>query len=110
MIRLHSLPCNNDSANLQTETFQINPSAPTHGSSGPLRVSYGGHYAALSQQWLDVAKKYDNFRPFVEDGQDFRTANAYFVSESDPLCESDIVLTTAYSERNGQSKRMHILC
>lgn len=52
---------------LQVETYQTNPGAETHGTSGPLNVSRGGIYSNVGKQFLDVAKYMDPGRMLDED-------------------------------------------
>ncbi|KAJ7761999.1 GMC oxidoreductase-domain-containing protein [Mycena maculata] len=51
----------------KTETYQVKPGEPTHGYSGPLKVSYGGAYTNVGQQFLDVAREYDSIRGNTDD-------------------------------------------
>ncbi|KZT03299.1 GMC oxidoreductase [Laetiporus sulphureus 93-53] len=59
------------------ETYQITPSSDTHGDSGPIKVSYGGIFANLGQQFLDVAAGFDKSRSFTDDTNGMRECNAY---------------------------------
>ncbi|KAG6378102.1 hypothetical protein JVT61DRAFT_13787 [Boletus reticuloceps] len=43
----------------KTETYEVKEHEPTHGYSGPLKVSYGGCFTNIGIQALDVAAKYD---------------------------------------------------
>ncbi|KAF4563892.1 hypothetical protein EYR36_003136 [Pleurotus pulmonarius] len=52
----------------KVETYEVDPSAPTHGSSGPLKVSYGGFFSDAGQQLLDIGPKYDKRRVLGKDG------------------------------------------
>lgn len=51
----------------------------THGSSGPVQVSPGGHRTDIGEQFLEMAVKYDHNRSFAKDINDFRTCDAYGV-------------------------------
>lgn len=51
----------------KTETYQEAPDQPTHGYDGPLKVSHGGHFTNVAQQFLDVAAKYDTERGAIDD-------------------------------------------
>ncbi|EIM87118.1 alcohol oxidase [Stereum hirsutum FP-91666 SS1] len=51
----------------KVETYQANPGAETHGTSGPLNVSRGGIYSNVGKQFLDVAKYMDPGRMLDED-------------------------------------------
>ncbi|CCM05912.1 uncharacterized protein FIBRA_08150 [Fibroporia radiculosa] len=61
------------------ETFQVESHADTHGSSGPLKISYGGLFTNVGQQFLDVATKYDKTRLKTDDLNGMRESsiNAY---------------------------------
>ncbi len=50
-------------AETRMETYQIEPNQPTHGYSGPLKVSWGG----MMTNFLDVAKAIDKDRGMNED-------------------------------------------
>jgi alcohol oxidase len=63
----------------QTENFQVTPGAATHGYSGPLKVSYGGHFTNLGQQFLDTAARYDKERGSTDDVNGLFSCNAYGV-------------------------------
>ncbi|KAI0310132.1 alcohol oxidase-like protein [Amylostereum chailletii] len=43
----------------KSETYQVKEDAKTHGYAGPLKVSYGGIFTNVGQQFLEVAKKLD---------------------------------------------------
>ncbi|THV03515.1 alcohol oxidase-like protein [Dendrothele bispora CBS 962.96] len=68
----------------KTETYQISPGEPTHGYSGPLKVSYGGAYTNVGKQFLDVAEGYDRQyqHPVVRDFNDFNSGNAWIDQKS----------------------------
>ncbi|KAF7353998.1 GMC oxidoreductase [Mycena venus] len=61
----------------KTETYQVKPGEPTHGYSGPLRVSYGGGFPNVSQQFLDVASRYDPARGVTADLNGLFSCNQY---------------------------------
>ncbi|TFK52445.1 hypothetical protein OE88DRAFT_1657716 [Heliocybe sulcata] len=54
----------------KSETYQVAKDKETHGYSGPLSVSYGGHYTNIGQEFLQVAEKYDKGRGMTEDIND----------------------------------------
>ena len=64
---------------MQTETFQALPNIPTHGYSGPLKVSYGGAVSNIGNDFLNVAAEYDKQRKFTEDPNGMHTCDAYGV-------------------------------
>jgi alcohol oxidase len=53
---------------------------PTHGYSGPLKVSMGGAFSNISKQFLDVAAGYDEERGFTDDVNALHSCNMYGVS------------------------------
>ena len=67
---------------LKTETYQVTTGGPTHGSNGPLKVSEGGFFTDLGQQFLDVSRALDPDRglaPPDTDTNDLSTINVYTV-------------------------------
>ncbi|KAI0066446.1 alcohol oxidase-like protein [Artomyces pyxidatus] len=54
----------------KTETYQIQPNAPTHGYEGPLKVSYGGAYINVGKECLAAAQAFDTDRGVVHDDPD----------------------------------------
>lgn len=60
----------------KTETYNLAGADPKlHGTTGPLKVSYGGNVSNLGKEFNDAAKdKYDI--PYVHDLQDYSTAHA----------------------------------
>jgi hypothetical protein len=58
----------------------VKPNEPTHGYSGPLKVSYGGTYTNVGEQFLDVAQKYDLERGPTDDCNGLYTCDSYAVS------------------------------
>ncbi|TFY61094.1 hypothetical protein EVJ58_g4718 [Rhodofomes roseus] len=61
----------------KSETYQAEGSADTHGYSGPLKVSYGGLFTNVGQQFLEVAARYDAKRSLMEDPNGLFKCNAY---------------------------------
>ncbi|KAJ6574745.1 GMC oxidoreductase-domain-containing protein [Mycena capillaripes] len=61
----------------KTETYQVKPGEPTHGYSGPLKVSYGGAFTNLGQDFLDVATRYDLARGTTDDPNGLFSCNQY---------------------------------
>ncbi|EGN91908.1 hypothetical protein SERLA73DRAFT_117989 [Serpula lacrymans var. lacrymans S7.3] len=61
----------------KTETYEVKTNEPTHGYSGPLKVSYGGAYTNVGKQFLDVASEFDKERGFTEDINGLFSCNAY---------------------------------
>ncbi|KAF8840047.1 alcohol oxidase [Paxillus ammoniavirescens] len=61
----------------KTETYQVKENEPTHGYSGPLKVSYGGQFTEVGVQALGVAAKYDPGRKIADDSNDLSTCDVY---------------------------------
>ncbi|KAJ4467035.1 GMC oxidoreductase-domain-containing protein [Lentinula aciculospora] len=61
----------------KTETYQVHPNLPTHGYSGPLKVSWGGYVTNIADQFLQVAAATDTDRKYTEDTNNFYECNRY---------------------------------
>ncbi|KAH8103817.1 alcohol oxidase-like protein [Cristinia sonorae] len=61
----------------KSETYEIDPLIKTRGSTGPLKVSLGGYFPKLAQDFLDTASAYDKDRKVVLDSSDPSTVNSY---------------------------------
>ncbi|THU89985.1 alcohol oxidase-like protein [Dendrothele bispora CBS 962.96] len=61
----------------KTETYQIKPGEATHGYSGPLKVSWGGAFTNVGQQFLDVAQAIDKDRGPTHDVNGLFNCNGY---------------------------------
>ncbi|KAH9921130.1 uncharacterized protein B0H18DRAFT_1121543 [Fomitopsis serialis] len=59
------------------ETYQVAPEQPTHGYQGPIKISRGGIYSNVGQDFLNVAAQYDKARGTTEDPNDMIDINAY---------------------------------
>ncbi len=57
----------------------MKPGAPSHGTFGPIKVSYGGKHLDIGKQFLDVAAVYDTARELGEDPNDLVSVNQYCV-------------------------------
>ncbi|KAH7926098.1 alcohol oxidase [Leucogyrophana mollusca] len=60
-----------------TECYQVKPNEPTHGYSGPLKVSWGGIYTNVGKQFLEVASQFDKERGFADDPNGLYSCNTY---------------------------------
>ncbi|KAJ7133161.1 GMC oxidoreductase-domain-containing protein [Mycena epipterygia] len=58
------------------ETYQAGVINSTHGSSGPIKISYG-HETKAGQDFLVAAAGFPRGRGFTEDPNDFSTCNVY---------------------------------
>ncbi|KZT29805.1 GMC oxidoreductase [Neolentinus lepideus HHB14362 ss-1] len=54
----------------KSETYQIAREKETHGYSGELKVSYGGHYTNVGEEFLQVAERWDKSRGLTADLND----------------------------------------
>ncbi|KAF9025540.1 FAD/NAD(P)-binding domain-containing protein [Hymenopellis radicata] len=70
----------------------------THGSSGPIQVSPGGHRTDIGEQFLEMAAKYDRNRSFAKDINDFRTCDSYGVCHESGR-RSDTAHSYIYNKR-----------
>ncbi|KAJ7508943.1 GMC oxidoreductase-domain-containing protein [Mycena galericulata] len=59
------------------ETYQAGIVNSTHGSSGPIKVSYGGYEMKAGKDFLFAAARFPRGRTFTEDPNDFATCDAY---------------------------------
>ncbi|KAF7344285.1 Alcohol oxidase [Mycena venus] len=59
------------------ETYQAGVINSTHGSSGPIKVSYGCHETKLGKEFLVAAAALPRGRGFTEDMNDFSSCNVY---------------------------------
>ncbi|KAJ6541049.1 GMC oxidoreductase-domain-containing protein [Mycena vulgaris] len=59
------------------EDYQAGPLDSTHGSSGPLKVSYGTHESHAGKDFLKAAAQYRRGRNLTHDGNDFFNCDAY---------------------------------
>jgi len=64
----------------KTESYEVKPNEPTHGYSGPLKVSYGGVYTNVGKTFLEMAAKYDKTRLHADDPNGLFSCNTYSVS------------------------------
>lgn len=64
----------------QCETYEIEPGRSTHGYSGPLKVSWGGFYTEIGQEFLKVGAEYDKNRGATDDINGLFECNKYGVS------------------------------
>ncbi|KAL4080219.1 GMC oxidoreductase-domain-containing protein [Scleroderma yunnanense] len=96
----------------KAETFTVAPDLPTHGYSGPTKISTGGcNRFAFAQQFLDVAKEYDPKTPQVLDNNDLSTSHAYspWYKYIDPKTGRRSDAATNYLYPNADNPNLHIL-
>ena len=71
----------------QAETYQNHPNRPTHGYSGPLKVSYGGAPTNVGLDYVATVGKYDKTRAVVDDANRMvDDVNRHEVRPLSPLC------------------------
>ncbi|KAG1835725.1 GMC oxidoreductase-domain-containing protein [Suillus variegatus] len=58
------------------ETYEVQPDRPTHGYSGPIKVSSGGYKLGASEEFIHVGTTYHK-RQHAEDTNDLETCNTY---------------------------------
>ncbi|KIK41291.1 GMC oxidoreductase [Suillus luteus UH-Slu-Lm8-n1] len=58
------------------ETYEVQPGGPTHGDSGPIRVSYGSCQTGIWEEFVHVGTTYHK-RPYADDTDDLETCDAY---------------------------------
>jgi alcohol oxidase len=65
----------------QVETYEIDPTKASHGSDGPLRVSFGGQILDIANQFIELGPKFEKDRPESDDGNglDMGSINSFFV-------------------------------
>ncbi|KAF8075818.1 GMC oxidoreductase-domain-containing protein [Lyophyllum atratum] len=61
----------------KAETFQSGGAAATHGTNGPIKVSFADDEINVGSQFLAVASQYDKERGSTEDANSFFTCNVY---------------------------------
>ncbi|KIK37362.1 GMC oxidoreductase [Suillus luteus UH-Slu-Lm8-n1] len=58
------------------ETYDVQPGRPTHGYTGPVKVSPGGHKLGICEEFVRVGMTYHK-RPYSDDTNDLETCNTY---------------------------------
>lgn len=59
--------CSCDAIHAQAEAYGITPDQPTHGYTGPLKVSYGSARTKIGEDYLATIVQYDKTREVVDD-------------------------------------------
>ncbi|KAF8164002.1 alcohol oxidase-like protein [Pholiota molesta] len=59
------------------ETYQAESTNDTHGTSGPIKVSYAPNLYNIAENFLEVAQAIDPARPLTQDMNDFSTTDQY---------------------------------
>ncbi|KAF8904338.1 alcohol oxidase-like protein [Mucidula mucida] len=67
----------------KAETYEIDPTKATHGSDGPLKVSYGGPNSVMNigKQFLDIGPKFEKKRPLSDEANGFgeESVNVFYL-------------------------------
>ncbi|KAG1850807.1 GMC oxidoreductase-domain-containing protein [Suillus subalutaceus] len=63
------------------ETYEVQPGCPTHGYTGPVKVSPGGHKLGICEEFIRVGTTYHK-RPYSDDTNDLETCNTYSRSDA----------------------------
>ncbi|TFK74184.1 alcohol oxidase [Pluteus cervinus] len=95
----------------KTETYQVKEGEATHGYTGPLKVSWGGTFTNVGEQFLDVAAKYDQERGTIDDINGLHECNEYGRWQKwingETGTRSDVPHHFIYNQ--GENKNLHIL-
>ncbi|KAK0201034.1 GMC oxidoreductase-domain-containing protein [Desarmillaria ectypa] len=66
----------------KAETYEVDPTRKTHGSSGPIKASFGGNAEMMEipKQFLEIGPKFEKDRPESEEGNnlDPESVNVFF--------------------------------
>ncbi|KAJ7640682.1 hypothetical protein DFH06DRAFT_1097750 [Mycena polygramma] len=65
----------------KAETYEIDPTKPTHGSDGPLKVSFGGSpIGQVGKEFIEIGPKFQKDRPGSDEGNalDVESINKFF--------------------------------
>lgn len=95
----------------KAETFTVAPDLPTHGYSGPTKISMGSHIFPVAQQFFNVMKEYDPSTPQVLDNNDLSTSHAYSIWNKyiDPKTGRRSDAATNYLYPHTDNPNLHIL-
>ncbi|KAJ7904840.1 hypothetical protein B0H13DRAFT_2233870 [Mycena leptocephala] len=69
----------------KAETYEIGPMKPTHGSDGPLKVSFGGSPTSqIGREFIAIGSKFENHRPESDEGNalNVESINVFFLTSS----------------------------
>jgi len=64
----------------KAETYQPGSNNDTHGTSGPLKVSYASEFINIAENFLEVAAEIDEERGLTDDTNDFFHTGKYGVT------------------------------
>ena len=83
-----------DAEDVKCETYEVEPGKDSHGYSGPLKVSWGGFYTEVGQEFLEVGAGYDKIRGATDDLNGLFECNKYGVS--DPSFNAPTAINTDF--------------
>ncbi|KAJ7039912.1 GMC oxidoreductase-domain-containing protein [Mycena alexandri] len=65
----------------KAETYEIDPKKSTHGSDGPLKVSFGSEVSQLGKEFVEIGAKFEKNRPESDEGNalDVESINKFFI-------------------------------
>ncbi|KAJ7159284.1 GMC oxidoreductase-domain-containing protein [Mycena crocata] len=96
----------------KAETYQEGVVDDTHGSAGPIKVSYGGYETQVGRDFLTAAAAYPRGRNFTEDFNDFSTCDVYGripkYIDSETGRRSDAAHFYVYNQQE-RNQNLHIL-
>ncbi|KAF8917220.1 alcohol oxidase-like protein [Mucidula mucida] len=96
----------------KAETYEIDPAKSTHGSDGPLKVSFGGEALDIGMEFIKLGPKFEKDRPFGDEGNGLNVAsiNTFFQMPkwiSSNGRRSDVPHN--YAVYNSTSKNLYVL-
>ncbi|KAK0432026.1 GMC oxidoreductase-domain-containing protein [Armillaria borealis] len=64
----------------KAETYEVDPTRKTHGSSGPIKASFGANteMMEIAKQFLEIGPKFEKDRPESEEGNNFSSESLTF--------------------------------
>ncbi|KAJ7770632.1 GMC oxidoreductase-domain-containing protein [Mycena metata] len=65
----------------KAETYEIDPKKSTHGSDGPLKVSFGSEISDLAKEFVEIGAKFEKNRPETDEGNalNVESINKFFI-------------------------------
>lgn len=84
----------------QAETYQGEIHNDTHGTTGPIKVSYAKEYTDVSEEFLTAAPAFDTDRTTISDMNDFTSVNGYAV-RSMSLRKGTFILNWIFRDGQG---------
>ncbi|KAJ7770659.1 GMC oxidoreductase-domain-containing protein [Mycena metata] len=65
----------------KAETYEIDPKKSTHGSDGPLKVSFASEISDLAKEFVEIGAKFEKNRPETDEGNalNVESINKFFI-------------------------------